>query len=34
MGLPRCRPEGAHAYITTSGAARVCAEAAAEVMRP
>jgi beta-N-acetylhexosaminidase len=34
MGLPQCRPKGAHAYITTSGAARVCGEAAAEVMRP
>jgi beta-N-acetylhexosaminidase len=34
MGLPQCRPKGAIAYITTSGAARVCAEAAAEVMRP
>ena len=34
MGLPACRPAGASAYITTSGAARVCAVAAAEVMRP
>ena len=34
MGLPLCRPTGAEAYITTSGAARVCGEAAAEVMRP
>jgi beta-N-acetylhexosaminidase len=34
MGLPQCRPKGAQAYITTSGAARVCGEAAAEVMRP
>jgi beta-N-acetylhexosaminidase len=34
MGLPACRPAGAHAYIATSGAARVCAVAAAEVMRP
>jgi beta-N-acetylhexosaminidase len=34
MGLPLCRPQGAKAYITTSGAARVCGEAAAEVMRP
>jgi beta-N-acetylhexosaminidase len=34
MGLPRCRPEGAKAYITTSGSARVCGEAAAEAMRP
>jgi beta-N-acetylhexosaminidase len=34
MGLPQSRPQGAKAYITTSGAARVCGEAAAEVMRP
>jgi beta-N-acetylhexosaminidase len=34
MGLPTCRPRGAKAYITTSGSARVCGEAAAEVMRP
>jgi beta-N-acetylhexosaminidase len=34
MGLPQCRPKGAKAYITTYGAGRVCAEAAAEVMRP
>jgi beta-N-acetylhexosaminidase len=34
MGVPACRPRGAGAYITTSGSARVCAEAAAEVMRP
>jgi beta-N-acetylhexosaminidase len=34
MGLPQCRPEGAKAYIATYGAARVCGEAAAEVMRP
>ena len=34
MGLPACRPAGAAAYIATSGAARVCAIAAAEVMRP
>jgi beta-N-acetylhexosaminidase len=34
MGLPQCRPKLAKAYITTSGAARVCGEAAAEVMRP
>jgi beta-N-acetylhexosaminidase len=33
MGLPQCRPNGAKSYITTSGAARVCGEAAAEVMR-
>ncbi len=34
MGLPACKPAGAAAYIATSGAARVCAIAAAEVMRP
>jgi beta-N-acetylhexosaminidase len=34
MGLPVCRPRGAMSYITTCGAARVCGEAAAEVMRP
>ena len=34
MGLPLCRPGGARAYIATHGAARVCGEAAAEVMRP
>jgi beta-N-acetylhexosaminidase len=34
MGLPACRPPGARNYIATSGAARVCAIAAAEVMRP
>jgi beta-N-acetylhexosaminidase len=34
MGLPHCRPDGAKAYIATYGAARVCGEAAAEVMRP
>jgi beta-N-acetylhexosaminidase len=34
MGLPQCRPEGAKAYIATYGAARVCGEAAAEVIRP
>ena len=34
MGLPQCRPKGAKAYITTYGAARVCGEAAAELMRP
>ena len=32
MGLPLCRPGGAMAYIATNGSARVCAEAAAEVM--
>lgn len=34
MGLPQCRPGAAKAYIATYGAARVCGEAAAEVMRP
>jgi len=34
MGLPACRPAGAANYIATSGAARVCAVAAAEVLRP
>jgi beta-N-acetylhexosaminidase len=34
MGLPVCRPRGARAYIATHGSARVCAEAAAEIMRP
>ncbi len=34
MGLPQCRPQRAKAYIATYGAARVCGEAAAEVMRP
>ena len=34
MGVPACRPAGARAYIATYGSARVCAEAAAEVMRP
>jgi beta-N-acetylhexosaminidase len=34
MGLPQCRPKAAKAYIATYGAARVCGEAAAEVMRP
>ncbi|HEV2414607.1 MAG TPA: glycoside hydrolase family 3 protein [Candidatus Dormibacteraeota bacterium] len=34
MGVPACRPEGASSYIATYGSARVCAEAAAEVMRP
>jgi beta-N-acetylhexosaminidase len=32
MGYPACRPPNARAYIATHGAARVCAEAAAEVM--
>jgi beta-N-acetylhexosaminidase len=34
MGAPYCRPSGARNYIATMGAARVCAEAAAEVLRP
>ena len=34
MGVPSCRPQGATSYIATHGAARVCADAAAEVMRP
>ncbi len=34
MGLPACRPAAAKNYIATYGAARVCAMAAAEVMRP
>ncbi|HET7419780.1 MAG TPA: beta-N-acetylhexosaminidase [Candidatus Dormibacteraeota bacterium] len=34
MGLPLCRPQGARAYITTHGASRASAVAAAEVMRP
>jgi len=34
MGLPACRPQAASSYIATSGAARVCAIAAAEAMRP
>lgn len=32
MGVPACRPDGATSYIATYGSARVCAEAAAEVM--
>lgn len=32
MGVPSCRPDGATSYIATYGSARVCAEAAAEVM--
>ena len=32
MGFPACRPAGARAYIATHGSARVCAEAAAEIM--
>jgi len=34
MGLPGYRPRGAKAYVATHGSARVCADAAAEVMRP
>jgi beta-N-acetylhexosaminidase len=34
MGVPSCRPRGAKSYVVTYGAARVCADAAAEVMRP
>jgi beta-N-acetylhexosaminidase len=34
MGVPTCRPQGATSYVATYGAARVCADAAAEVMRP
>jgi beta-N-acetylhexosaminidase len=34
MGVPSCRPRGATSYVATHGSARVCAEAAAEVMRP
>ena len=34
MGVPACRPAGARAYIATRGSSRVCAIAAAEVMRP
>jgi beta-N-acetylhexosaminidase len=32
MGFPACRPAGARAYIATHGSARVCAEAAADLM--
>ena len=32
MGVPVCRPQAAKAYLATHGSARVCAEAAAEVM--
>ena len=34
MGVPVCRPQGARNYLATHGSARVCAEAAAAVMRP
>jgi beta-N-acetylhexosaminidase len=34
MGLPLCRPLRAAAYVATHGSARVCAEAAAEVLKP
>ena len=33
MGVPQCRPRGAHAYIATYGSSRASAIAAAEVMR-
>src|SRR5438552_4132985 len=32
MGVPVCRPKAAKAYIATYGSARVCADAAAELM--
>jgi len=32
MGVPVCRPQAAKAYIATHGSARVCADAAAELM--
>jgi len=34
MGVPACRPNAARNYIATNGSARVCADAAARVMRP
>jgi beta-N-acetylhexosaminidase len=34
MGLPLCRPSQARHYIATHGSARVCGQAAAELMRP
>ena len=34
MGVPACRPPAAKAYIATHGSARVCADAAAELMHP
>jgi len=34
MGVPEDRPRGAAAYVATYGSARVCAQAAAEVLRP
>jgi beta-N-acetylhexosaminidase len=34
MGVPLCRPRAAGNYIATHGSARVCAQAAAQVMRP
>jgi beta-N-acetylhexosaminidase len=34
MGVPALRPPAAKAYIATHGSSRVCADAAAEVMRP
>jgi beta-N-acetylhexosaminidase len=34
MGVPLCRPTKARSYIATRGSARVCGEAAAELLRP
>jgi beta-N-acetylhexosaminidase len=34
MGLPMCRPAQASNYVATHGSARVCAEAAAEILHP
>jgi beta-N-acetylhexosaminidase len=34
MGVPSSRPARARAYLATHGSARVCSEAAAEVLRP
>jgi beta-N-acetylhexosaminidase len=34
MGVPICRPPNVTAYIATHGSARVCGEAAAELLRP
>jgi len=34
MGVPAFRPRGAKAYVATHGSARVCAQAAAEVLHP
>ncbi|HSS62650.1 MAG TPA: beta-N-acetylhexosaminidase, partial [Candidatus Limnocylindrales bacterium] len=33
MGVPVCKPRGAAGYIATHGSARVCGQAAAELMR-